>query len=886
MYHSTFRTTRLWNSAFHAADTSQGNQQQEELKRRLIAAHDIFRDKASVLAAEISRDLPHLTDHSVTHLDALWVIADEIAGTDFTINPLEAFIFGGAVLLHDLGNTLAAFPNRIEDLKGAKWNDHVVSSYIDITGTRPSDDEIKNPCEEVINAVLFARLREEHASAANRLATQGFANRDMPDHRLYLIEDQQLREQYGEVIGQIAASHHWPIHLVERDLRDIISGVGWHGWEVDPLKLACLLRCADACHLDVHRASTFQMILREPKDESRLHWRFQNRIRPPRVNDIGELEFRSISPFGITDREAWWLAYDTIRNGAHKEIRDANRTLQGNCRQRLRATGVAGADNPEDFRQYLTTREWQPVNIAVRITDVTSVIERFGGRKLYGSTPTVPLRELIANAADATRARRYVNGGGLQDRQGQVIVRVGSDDNGHWLEVEDEGVGMSEDVLRGPLLDFGQSFWGSNIAVSQFPGLTSSSFRPTGRFGIGFFSVFMIASHVKVTTRRFVEGAADTKVLEMSRGFRYPLLRSVDPRAFDESLPRGGTKVRLLLDSDPWAASGFLASPAPPAKEGDVISQELKPKMLAALVSRIAPAVDVDLCVEVDSFSGEHSRICAVAALDWITIDFEALLNRLGQPPLNSHPVTRHVCEPSREGALLGRIRLVTPDRTQRSALVVGGLAARWNTRYFEGIVVGDDPPLSRNEGEPLLTTPEFAIELQRTVDAGFTPEHPVSPDLATFFLDHGVLPLGLHCFETPDKLMDYDDLKVFAGSIRTVVIVADDTFFIDNEIGPPTELTVSENFDRIHFTVANVVLALGLIREEDIDINDPSASASGTPRSVPGLAIRAVCEAWNVHLDEVECDQGILTLGYIVSGLGSRLDVSVECVILKRSSN
>jgi hypothetical protein len=42
-----------------------------------------FRERAAVLANEIHRDLPDFTDHGLTHLNALWEMADPIAGPKY-----------------------------------------------------------------------------------------------------------------------------------------------------------------------------------------------------------------------------------------------------------------------------------------------------------------------------------------------------------------------------------------------------------------------------------------------------------------------------------------------------------------------------------------------------------------------------------------------------------------------------------------------------------------------------------------------------------------------------------------------------------------------------------------------------------------------------------
>jgi len=57
-------------------------------------------------------------------MDSLWEVASLLAA-GVPIDPLEAFVFGGAVLLHDLANCVAAFQGGLADLRGPEWNDIV-----------------------------------------------------------------------------------------------------------------------------------------------------------------------------------------------------------------------------------------------------------------------------------------------------------------------------------------------------------------------------------------------------------------------------------------------------------------------------------------------------------------------------------------------------------------------------------------------------------------------------------------------------------------------------------------------------------------------------------------------------------------------------------------
>ncbi|MBV9108006.1 MAG: ATP-binding protein [Gemmatimonadetes bacterium] len=263
--------------------------------------------------------------------------------------------------------------------------------------------------------------------------------------------------------------------------------------------------------------------------------------------------------------------------------------------------------------------------------DAVSLVRRLGGEQLYGDDPSVVLRELVQNASDAVRARRLVER--RPPDWGDIRIRIGGVDGDEWLEVEDNGLGMSKDVLTGPLLDFGQSYWGSQLMVREHPTLLGAGFEPTGRFGIGFFSVFMVARRVTVATRRFDAAQSETFVLEFANGLESrPIVRPADP---EERLIDGGTRVRVWLDrpvaelTTPlrryWAtlwSDGLL-----PKEDG---LEELPPLLPEAKIFKQFcawqfPALQVNLHVR------EHDQpeSTVVVASDWLGMPPSALLLRL-----------------------------------------------------------------------------------------------------------------------------------------------------------------------------------------------------------------------------------------------------------------
>ena len=104
MFPTNVTSTRLWQSSLGSVERDDHAEAREKLRSSLSA----MRNNVSHLVSQIHRDLPGITVHDVTHLDALWIVADTIAGDSFSLTPTEAFVFGASILLHDAGMAIAA----------------------------------------------------------------------------------------------------------------------------------------------------------------------------------------------------------------------------------------------------------------------------------------------------------------------------------------------------------------------------------------------------------------------------------------------------------------------------------------------------------------------------------------------------------------------------------------------------------------------------------------------------------------------------------------------------------------------------------------------------------------------------------------------------------
>ncbi|AMK19633.1 MULTISPECIES: HD domain-containing protein [Sphingobium] len=676
-----FKQTPLWKAAFEEArDDATADEQ-----LRLAKCYEAMRERAAALVAKIATDLPHMTVHNVSHLDALWEMGSIACGKSVDLNPAEAFVFGGAVLLHDAAMTLAAFPGGLEELKQqTEWRD-LHARYM----TSVAPDDASGAAEAEKRATADA-LRLLHAKQAEHLPMISWLGPHQQP--MFLIEDQQIRNFYGPKIGKIAFSHWWSIAKVDQDLSGTLGGLpNVTNCTVDLLKVACLLRVADAMHLDQRRAPAFEFALTQPEGISADHWKFQERMATPYVHGDA-LVYTAQPPFDVSLTEAWWTAFDALQM-VDRELRDVDRVLRDRQRQPLAVRRVDGAHTPSDLARTIETVGWMPVDTTIRVTDVQKIVSTLGGSKLYGTGLAAPVRELIQNGLDAITARRR-----LQNRPDwgelRVILQKRGDD--YWLCFEDNGVGMSPLVLTGPLIDFGNSFWRSSLAIQEFPGLASAGMSARGKYGIGFFSVFMLGDQVRVTTRRFDREIQSAKLLEFRNGLgSRPNLRDADPK--DVPLD-GGTRVEVLLRPDPTEPDGLLHEKG--FDEGTILK-------IKDVIAAIAPACDVTISVFEDD-----QPVGAIKAGDWIDIDTATLLGRInGDEDISSNVQSWAELAALRDadGKLYGRARIDAASEWYSSGLLtVDGLAAG-KIGLIAGILVGVETTASRNAATPIVPAPVLA---------------------------------------------------------------------------------------------------------------------------------------------------------------------------------
>ncbi|WP_421283413.1 HD domain-containing protein [Aeromonas veronii] len=648
-----FERTKLWSRTLGQSDN-------EDVERLRSSFFD-FRRKIEPLVKNIEVELPGLTIHDISHIDSLWEVADQIVGDKPYLNPAEAYILGGAFLLHDAAHVNAAYEGGFSGLKVKdEWKDLISLWFDGVEPMEGSDDEKR---------AFFQVIRQLHANQARTIINRSWKS-EASNSYYFLISDEEIRNYYSELIGEIAESHHWSAKKVyETFLNRKINAPGFFadsGLEVDALKIAFLLRTADAAHIDSRRAPIYSYNYMTPKGVSRAHWHFQNKLGRVTLSDNQSLRISSGSSFSENERASWWLAFDTAKM-INNELQDALNYLSDAGREPFTATKVLGVDSPENFSKYVKADGWEPENISIHVSDLPRLISTLGGRALYGENNYVGIRELIQNGFDAVIAAR--NLGYLDDQEGIIALKLDKNDDCSWrLSITDNGLGMSRYVLSNILLDFGKSLWSDDDIRYEHPRLAQTGFSSIGQFGIGFYSVFMLSKQVTVITNRY-----KSKQDEKNTHWKLTFKNGLTERPFisiptdKEQLKKHGTMVSFMIDDKVFLELLSL-------KEDEELYDSKKVEQeFVRLIKWVLPACEIDITLE---FNGEKKKI--ITANDWVKIPDAELLSRV-----NSSKVKGTLYPISCGGNIVGRLRLAEPvyfyksDRPHASVTYKGAMAGK-----------------------------------------------------------------------------------------------------------------------------------------------------------------------------------------------------------------
>ena len=122
-------------------------------------------------------------------------------------------------------------------------------------------------------------------------------------------------------------------------------------------------------------------------------------------------------------------------------------------------------------------------------------------RSLY-SSKEIFLRELISNASDAADRLRFaaLSDDSLTEGGGELRIAIRFDPEERTLTVADNGIGMSREEVVENIGTIARS--GTRRFIESLTGDEARDAQLIGQFGVGFYSIFIVAERVVLTSRR------------------------------------------------------------------------------------------------------------------------------------------------------------------------------------------------------------------------------------------------------------------------------------------------------------------------------------------------------------------------------------------------
>jgi len=113
------------------------------------------------------------------------------------------------------------------------------------------------------------------------------------------------------------------------------------------------------------------------------------------------------------------------------------------------------------------------------------------------------LREMLSNASDALNRIRFemLTNQDVLDPKAELSIRITPDKEAATLTIQDTGIGMTKDEIIENLGTIAQS--GARNFIEAAKDKNVDLTQVIGQFGVGFYSVFMVAEWVRVTTRSY-----------------------------------------------------------------------------------------------------------------------------------------------------------------------------------------------------------------------------------------------------------------------------------------------------------------------------------------------------------------------------------------------
>ncbi len=520
----------------------------------------VAKDAVSKLLSTISQYFPHFSLHDESHSVAIINNIVRIVGTDnlWRLSIVDLWMILIAAYYHDLGMSITG-----EDIEGFLNNN---SNFIDYVRGIQQDEtsplfsyaktfEIHDSKLYYKNEQLTTDNIDAHRFLIADFVRQQHATRSadkiIEAHTLHLPGN-PIPERIIKLVAKICDAHTQNRQELMKLPKKEVSGCGIE--DCHPLYVACLLRIGDLLDVDSNR-----------------------------VSDVLLSTLASIP----ADSKAY---NQTNRDITHIQIDSSVIEITAECKEYRVAELLNNWFKMINDEITFQTKEWYKIapypefhslpavgDLIVRLKDYDDIIgkdrprfqvnankaiEMLQGSGLY-SDVSQSIRELLQNSVDATYLRIFKENGDYNNdieafkndcsRYPISIsitkIKVEKDSSIWHVEIEDMGLGIERSEMD-YLTYTGHSSQNKKkkAIIDEMP----KWMRPSGTFGIGFQSVFLITDKVTMRTRKW--GKEETIVLTMHNPSGKEKGNILSKTIIDDTIPIG---TKLMFDVESKTSSNW-----------------------------------------------------------------------------------------------------------------------------------------------------------------------------------------------------------------------------------------------------------------------------------------------------------------------------------------
>ncbi len=503
-------------------------------------------DTAGPLLSRIPITFTQYTEHDIGHCRNLLDLCGRFIppATLQNLNAVELTLLALSVLLHDFGMFVSEEEKRAA-LESPEFTEYIAADVDRQSAIERAEVELRpweaNYLRDAALAEYFRRIHPERAAE---------------NIRRYIEFPLTYRDvDLGGYVGVLAESHGWAVHepidlrRPEKTVRELRAKQPVYGVPVNLQYLACCLRLADIMDFDRSRTpvAVFNAV-HFSEERSRAEWSKHLQVTGWLITPQEALYAAECT------RPAFYVSVMQFLDLIDREIQDCKRLLSQapadvSSRYRLDLSPVVDRSRVE-----MVDRSYLAGGYRFEL-DYERIMALLMDRSLYAD-PSLFARELVQNAADACRFAASLAADAKATYVPKIVIVEKIVDGVRQVSVQDNGVGMSLEVLLNYFLRVGRSFYRSRDFLAARARLAASGIDldATSQFGIGILSCFMVCDTFTVETYRrghrplsvVVEGATKYFVIQQ---LPEPERRDFEPPGDGGDGPpmQPGTRVTLSI---------------------------------------------------------------------------------------------------------------------------------------------------------------------------------------------------------------------------------------------------------------------------------------------------------------------------------------------------